>query len=170
MPVNITRMFGNSTAWDHDSSPMFFQPTDEFVTVISLVCNHKFASQIKRFQQFLRITNVITVPWRQHKPQWVSQPIYHCMDLRTQSSPAASEGLFAPFFAPLPCWWTLTVVLSNIRVLSSTISWAINSSKTCSHTPCRLHRRNRVIHSSKGHTAPADPARVSLYSANTRFH
>lgn len=36
------------------------------------------------------------------------------------------------------------VVLSSIRVLPSTMSWAISSSKTCSQTPCRLHRRNRV--------------------------
>lgn len=49
-----------------------------------------------------------------------------------------------PFFAPLPCWWTLTVVLSNIRVVSSTMSWAISSSKMYSQTPCWLHRRNRV--------------------------
>lgn len=44
----------------------------------------------------------------------------------------------------MPCWWTLMVVLSSIRVLPSTMSWAISSSKTCSQTPCRLHRRNRV--------------------------
>ena len=144
MPVNITRMFGNPAAWDHNNGPPFFQPTDEFVTVISFVCNYKFTLSIKRFQQLLCIANVISVPWSQQKPQWIPQPIHHRMDFRTQPSPAASEGFFAPFFAPLPCWWTLTVVLSNIRVLSSTTSWAINSSKTCSHTPCKLHRRNRV--------------------------
>ena len=66
------------------------------------------------------------------------------MDLRGQSSPAASEGFFAPFLAPLPCWWTLIVVLSSIKVVSSTTSWAISSRRTCSHTPCRLQRRNRV--------------------------
>ncbi len=58
--------------------------------------------------------------------------------------PRLRPGALSPFFAPLPCWWTLIVMLSSIRVLSSTISWAISSSKTCAQTPCRLHRRKRV--------------------------
>ena len=33
MPVNITRMFGNSAARDHNNRSPFFQPTDEFVTI-----------------------------------------------------------------------------------------------------------------------------------------
>ena len=83
MPVNITRMFGNSAARDHNNSPPFFQPTDEFVTVISFVRNHKFTPQIKRFQQLLRIANIIAIPRRQQKPQWVSQPVHYRMDFRT---------------------------------------------------------------------------------------
>ena len=85
--------------------------------------------QIKRFQQPLRITNVITVPWRQQKPQRVSQSIHYRMDLRAQSSPAASRCFAAPFFAPLPCRRTLIVVLSGIRVLPPAMSRAISSSK-----------------------------------------
>ena len=58
--------------------------------------------------------------------------------------PGCVPVLLRPFFAPLPCWRTLIVVLSSIRALSSAKSWAINSSKTYSQRPCRLHRRNRV--------------------------
>ena len=144
VPVNVARMPGSFTAWDYDNSPAFLQPVYKAVTVISLVRDNILTPQIKRFQQLLRIANVITVPWRQQKPQRVSQTIHYRMDFRAQSSPAASQCFAAPFFAPLPCWWTLIVVLSSIRVLPSTMSWAISSSKICSQTPCRLHRRNRV--------------------------
>ena len=144
VPVNVARMPGSFTAWDYDNSPAFLQPVYKAVTVISLVRDNILTPQIKRFQQLLRIANVITVPWRQQKPQWISQSIHYRMDFRAQSSPAASQCFAAPFFAPLPCWWTLIVVLSSIRVLPSTMSWAISSSKICSQTPCRLHRRNRV--------------------------
>ena len=144
VPVDVTRMHGSFSAWDYNNGPAFLQPVYKAVTVISLIRDNILTPQIKQFQQLLRIANVITVPWRQQKPQRVSQSIHYRMDFRAQSSPAASQCFVAPFFAPLPCWWTLIVVLSSIRVLSSTMSWAISSSKTCSQTPCRLHRRNRV--------------------------
>ena len=144
VPVNVTKMFSGLLAWEYNNGPAFLQPVYKAVTVISLVRDNILTPQIKRFQQLLRIANVITVPWRQQKPQWISQSIHYRMDFRAQSSPAASQCFAAPFFAPLPCWWTLIVMLSSIRVLSSTISWAISSSKTCAQTPCRLHRRKRV--------------------------
>lgn len=144
MLVNVARTLGSLSAWDHNNGSAFFQPVYKAVAVISLVCDNIFTPQIKRFQQLLRITNVITVPWCQQNPQWVSQSIHYRVDFRAQSSPTASQCFVAPFFAPMPCWWTLMVVLSSIRVLPSTMFWAISSSKICSQTPCRLHRRNRV--------------------------
>lgn len=144
MPVNVARTLGSFSAWDRNNGSAFFQPVYKTVAVIFLVCDNIFTPQIKRFQQLLRITNVITVPWCQQNPQWVSQSIHYRVDFCAQSSPAASQCFVAPFFAPLPCWWTLMVVLSSISVLPSTMSWAISSSKICSQTPCKLHRRNRV--------------------------
>ena len=137
-------MPGSLTALDHDNGPAFLQPVYKAVTVISLVRDHILTPQIKRFQQLLRMANIITVPWRRQKPQRVSWSIRSRMDFRAQSSPAASQCFVALLFAPLPYWWTLIVVLSGIRVLPSTMSRAISSSKTCSQTPCRLHRRKRV--------------------------
>lgn len=101
MPVNIAGMLGNFAAWNPNNGPAFLQPMDKPITIVSPVRDHMFSPQIKRFQQFLRITNVIVVSWRQQKPQWVSQPIYYRMDFRGQSSPAASQLFLAPFLAPL---------------------------------------------------------------------
>lgn len=98
MPVDVARMPGSFTAWDHDNSPAFLQPVYKAVTVISLVRDNILTPQIKRFQQLLRIANVITVPWRQQKPQWISQSIHYRMDFRAQSSPAASQCFVAPLF------------------------------------------------------------------------
>lgn len=81
-----------------------------------------FTPQIKQFQQLLFITNVITVLWCQQSSQRVSQSFHYRMDFRAQFSLVASQCFAAPFFAPLPCWWTLMMVLSSIRVLSSTMS------------------------------------------------
>src|SRR5699024_9905470 len=49
-----------------------------------------------------------------------------------------------PFLALLACWCTLTVVLSNISVVSSTISCWIKFVSTFSHTPAFVHARNRL--------------------------
>lgn len=147
VPINVTKMFGSFSAWDHNNGPAFLQPVYKVVAIISLVRNNilpRKSNGSSSCQQLLRIANVITVPWCQQNPQRVFQSIHYCMDFRAQSSPAASQRFVAPFFAPLPCWWTLIVVLSSIRVLPSTMSWAISSSNTCSQTPCRLHRRKRV--------------------------
>ena len=77
--------------------------------------------------------------------QRITKPIRYCMDLGRQSSPAASGGLVAaPFLALLACWCTLTVVLSNISVVSSTISCWIKFISTFSHTPAFVHARNRL--------------------------
>ena len=75
MPVNIARMLGNFAAWDHNNGHILLQLMDKLTAIISHVRDHIFPPRIKRFQQFLRITNVIAVSWRQHKPQWVSQPV-----------------------------------------------------------------------------------------------
>lgn len=91
MSINVTRVSGSFTAWDYNNGPALLQPVYKAVTVISLVRDNVFTPQIKRFQQLLRIANVITVPWRQQKPQRVSQSIHYRMDLRAQSSPAASQ-------------------------------------------------------------------------------
>ena len=144
VPVNVAGMPGSFTAWDHDNSPAFLQPVYKAVTVISLVRDNILTPQIKRFQQLLRIANVITVPWRQQKPQWISQSIHYCMDFRAQSSPAASQCFAAPFFAPLPCWWTLIVVLSSIRVVSSASFCLMRAARISSHTLPFVHARNRL--------------------------
>ena len=62
VPVDVTRMPGSFTAWDHDNGPVFLQPVYKAVAVISLVRDNILTPQIKRFQQLLRIANVITVP------------------------------------------------------------------------------------------------------------
>ncbi len=49
-----------------------------------------------------------------------------------------------PFLAPLACWWILIVVLSSIRVVSSTSSCLIRAARISSHTLPFVHARNRL--------------------------
>lgn len=105
MPVRLSGMFGGDAAGnDGDSAPLL-HPFDEFVAVIAFIRENRFASQVKGLQQFLRHANVIAVSASEQKAQRVAKPIRHHMDLRRQTSPAASGFLIiAPFLAPPPCW------------------------------------------------------------------
>lgn len=90
VPVNVTKMFSSLSSWDHNNGPAFLQPVYKAVAVTSFVRDNIFTPQIKRFQQLLRITNIITVPWCQQNPPWISQAIHYRADFCAQSSPAAS--------------------------------------------------------------------------------
>ena len=42
MPVSLSRMFGNDTAWNDRNSAPFLQPTYKLITVISVICQYEF--------------------------------------------------------------------------------------------------------------------------------
>ena len=65
------------------------------------------------------------------------------MDFSCQSF-FTSSGFFVivPFLVLLVCWWILTVVLSNISVISSTRACSIRTEKICSNTTAFVQTRN----------------------------
>ena len=62
VPVSLSGMFGSNTAWNYRSSTPFFQPTYKLIAVIAFICQYEFAIQIKRLQQRLCHTDIISVP------------------------------------------------------------------------------------------------------------
>ena len=166
MPINLPRMLCSSAAGNDNNSPSLFQPPDKAITVIALIRDHIFLPQIEGFQQFLRIADIIAVACGQHKPQGVSKAVHYRVHLCAQSSPTASEGFIAPFLAPLPCWCTLIVVLSNIRALSSTMS----SQKYAPTRPAYSTGEIGCTHFSMSHTAPANHAREYPCLTNIESH
>lgn len=125
VPVRPSGMFGGDAAGDDGDSAALFHPFDELVAVIAFILKKHFASQVNGLQQFLRHADIIAVSASEQKAQRVAKPIRHHVELRRQTSPAASRFLIrAPFLAPPPCWRAFTVALSNIIVVSSTRSCA----------------------------------------------
>lgn len=143
MPIYISGTFCVHTTGNYYNSTTFFYPTNEIATVVSLISQHSFSGQIKRFQQFLCHADIMAIATGKQKTQWISKPIRHRMDFCRQTS-STSPSFFAPFLAPLACWCTLMLVLSSISVVSSTKSSAMRADKTLSHTPERVHVRNRL--------------------------
>ena len=57
-----TISFGNDAAWNYRNSTPFLQPTYKLITVIAFICQYEFAIQIKRLQQSLCHTDIVSVP------------------------------------------------------------------------------------------------------------
>ena len=145
MPVTISGMFGSDTVWNYCNSAPFLKPTYKLIAVIAFICQYEFAIQIKRLQQSLCHTDIVSVPTGEQKAQWIPKPIRYRMDFRGQA-PSAPSGFLvvSPFLTPLACWWTLIVVLSSISVVSSTNSCSIGAVRVSSHTPAFVQARNRL--------------------------
>ena len=62
VPVSLSGLFGNNTAWNDRNSALFLQPTYKLIAVIFLICQNQFALQVKWFQQCLGNADVIEVP------------------------------------------------------------------------------------------------------------
>ena len=174
VPICMSGVLCSGTVGNEYNTTLLLHPVNKFVAVITLICQDQFASQFKRFQQSLCHTDVIAVPAGKQKSQWIPKPIRYRMDFCCQASSASSGFLLvSPFLAPLACWWTLTVVLSSINVVSSTKSCSIRAERICSHTPAFVHARNRLYtlcHGAMVRIVPAYLARVSRYSTNTASH
>ena len=145
VPVSFSGMFGNDTAGNYRNSTPFLQPMYKLIAVIAFICQYEFAIQIKRLQQSLCHTDIVSVPTGEQKAQWIPMPIRYRMDFRGQA-PSAPSGflVISPFLTPLACWWTLIVVLSSISVVSSTKSCSIRAVRISSHTPAFVQARNRL--------------------------
>ena len=145
IPVSLSGMFCSDTTWNYRNSTLFLQPMYKLIAVIAFICQYEFAIQIKRLQQSLCHTDIVSVPTGKQKAQWISKSIRYRMDFRGQASPAPSDFLvISTFLTPLACWWTLIVELSSISVVSSTSSFSIRAVRISSHTPAFVQARNRL--------------------------
>jgi hypothetical protein len=58
---------------------------------------------------------IVPLPWQQEEAHQIAQSIDQCHDLGRQPAARAVDGLsLRPPFAPVPCWWTRTIVPSRI--------------------------------------------------------
>ena len=129
VPICISGTFGVYTAENEHNSTPFFYPTNEFGTC----CILSRTESIFRSDQKVP---ALLVPCRCHSS--FHRRAKNAKDSRAYPSPhgllllylLATPDFCAPFFAPLACWCTLTVVLSSISVVSSTRSSAIRADNT----------------------------------------
>lgn len=110
----------------HCLSSYFSDFPQKVIRIIGTIGNNPFKFEI--CNQFISLCNVMSLPSRQKKSQWITQSIYTRMDFRTEPTPTASQGLdclSSSFFeAPAAHGWARTIVLS-----SSTFSISGSSAK-----------------------------------------
>jgi hypothetical protein len=84
----------------------------------------------------------MALPRQQNETNKISKRIDQCDDLRRQPAARTSDRLtMSPPLAPVPCWWTRTMVPSIMAYSKS--GSPDNRSKTVSKTPLIAQRRNR---------------------------
>ena len=88
--------------WDHWSDCPLIECVDQRIGVVSLVADER--TRIGIFEQRLRASQVMVLPWRQHQVARITQGIDERVDFGGQSSARSADGLRAVFFrAPALC-------------------------------------------------------------------
>ena len=61
IPVSLSGMFCSDMTWNYRNSTLFLQPMYKLIAVIAFICQYEFAIQIKRLQQSLCRTDIVSV-------------------------------------------------------------------------------------------------------------
>ena len=87
---------------DHRSDGSLIECVDQRIGVVSLVADER--TRIGIFEQRLRASQVMDLPWRQHQVTGITQGIDERVDFGGQSSARSADRLRAVFFrAPALC-------------------------------------------------------------------
>jgi hypothetical protein len=98
--------------------------------------------ELNIFDQRLDTDAVMTLPRQKDEAHEIAEGIDQCHDLGRQAAARAADGLIlSPPLAPVPCWWTRTIVPSMIAYSKSGSPDKL--SKILSKTPFNAHRRKR---------------------------
>ena len=168
VPVRISGMFCSNSAGDYRNSSSFFYSNEQ-------IYRYHILCQLESVFLWGQMVPASSVPcichfyfhWRA-KAQRIPKPICYHMDFRRQTSLAPPDFfMISPFLAPLACWWTFTVVLSSISVVSSTRSCSIKARRIRSHTPPFVHARNLFA---TAQTALVNLSRELLYWDSIELH
>lgn len=125
---------------DHRYRASFAQLSPQPVNIEGLVPKEHIEFDV--LDQRFHSDQVMGLTWNQNKARQVSQRIYQRHDLRGQTAARPSDRLtMSPPLAPVPCWWTRTIVPS-IMAYSKSRS-PDNRSNRRSKTPFSAHLRKR---------------------------
>ena len=87
---------------DHWSDCPLIERADQRIGVVSLVGEQR--TWIGIFEQRLRTSQIMVLPWRQHQVDRIAQSVDERMDFGGQASARSADGLRAVFFrAPALC-------------------------------------------------------------------
>jgi hypothetical protein len=92
--------------------------------------------------QWLDPDAVVALAGQKNEAYEIAERVDHCDDLGGQATPRPANGLISsPPFAPVPCWWTRTIVPSMIAY--SKCGSPDKASKRLSNTPFKVQRQKR---------------------------
>lgn len=170
MPFRFSGVLCIIAARNNRNLSALFDPADKFVAGIHFIGEDQPSCQFERFQHFFRQTNIVPVAAGKPKCNGFPRSSVRVWTLVVNPPDFIPQFHHRPFLASLACWCTSMVVLSNISVVSSTISCWINFVGTFSHTPFFVHAWNRLYTLCQGPNLPASLAMGCLYSANIPLH
>jgi len=140
MEVAIDLLSAVRLGRDHHYGASFVQFGTQPVSVEGLVAKEHVEFDV--LDQRLHPDEIVGLPRQQDETCQVPQRIHKRDDLPSQATPRSSDRLtMSPPLAPVPCWWTRTIVPS-IMAYSKSRS-PDNRSNSMSKTPLTAQRRNR---------------------------
>ena len=130
--VTVDRSFTVRFGRDHSNGAPVVELRPEPVGVKGLVAQEH--AEFHALDQRLYPNEIVGLPRQQNETNKISQRIHQRDDLRRQSATRTSDRLtMSPPLAPVPCWWTRTIVPSIMAYSKS--GAPDNRSKRTSKTP-----------------------------------
>ena len=131
--------------------------------------------ELDTLDQRLDADAVVALTRQQNEANEIAERVDQRQDLGGQAAARAANGLIlSPPFAPVPCWWTRTMVPSMIAYSKS--GSADKLAKIRSKVPFKAHRRKRwktefQLPNAAGRSRHGDPVRAihSTASRNSRL-
>ena len=129
------------------------------------------SGEIKSADQRHHPDAVMALPGQQNKAHQIAQGIDQGHDLGGRAAARAADGLsLSSPFAPVPCWWTRTMVPSMIAYSKS--GSPDKAAKILSKTPAKAQRRKRTnvefhFPNAAGRSRQGDPVRA-IHSTASR--
>ena len=155
---------------DHRARTALVQFGAQPIDIEGLVAQER--GEVDVLDERLDAEAVVTLPGQQDEAGEIAEGVDQSDDLGRQAAARSTDRLIlSPPLAPVPCWWTRTIVPSTIAYSKSGSPDKL--SKTLSKTPFTAQRRKRLntefqFPSSRWRSRQGDPVRASHNTASRK--
>ena len=164
VPVSLSGLFGNNTAWNDRNSALFLQPTYKLIAVIFLIASMSLPFKSKGSNRACAIQILFRFPLESKKRNGFPSPSVTAMDFRGQA-PSAPSGFLvvSPFY---PAGMLVDFDRGAVQHQRCFVH-QILLHQGCEDIFLLSRHGTGCTHFAMARTAPADPSMVFRCSANT---